>query len=66
VLLVFLSRNVALSEQCFCLSHYGLVAKFAKVGKGPNPYIDPAGFKAHVDEYERQFLEELKKQMQAK
>ena len=46
--------------------HYGLVAKFAKVGKGSNPYIDPAGFKAHVDEYERQFLEELKKQMQPK
>ena len=28
---------------------YGMNEKFAKLGKGPNPYIDPAGFTAELD-----------------
>lgn len=36
----------------FLASHgkfYGLAGKYAKLGKGgPNPFIDPAGYRAHV------------------
>jgi metallo-beta-lactamase class B len=28
---------------------YNLAEKFPKVGKGPNPFIDPAGYKAEID-----------------
>jgi hypothetical protein len=27
---------------------YGLVEKYAKLGKGPNPFIDPEGYKNEV------------------
>jgi metallo-beta-lactamase class B len=28
---------------------YNMAEKYAKLGKGPNPYIDPAGYKAELD-----------------
>jgi metallo-beta-lactamase class B len=28
---------------------YNMADKFARIGKGPNPYIDPAGYKAELD-----------------
>jgi metallo-beta-lactamase class B len=28
---------------------YGMAAKYAKVGQGPNPYIDPEGYRIEID-----------------
>jgi len=28
---------------------YNMAEKYAKLGKGPNPYVDPAGYKAELD-----------------
>ena len=41
-------------------SFYGLEAKYAKLQQGgANPFIDPAGFKAYVDDKEKAFNAEL-------
>ena len=41
-------------------SFYGLQAKYAKLQQGgANPFIDPAGFKAYVDDKEKAFNAEL-------
>jgi len=41
-------------------SFYGLQAKYAKLEQGGmNPFIDPAGFKAYVDDKEKAFNAEL-------
>ena len=41
-------------------SFYGLQAKYAKLQQGgANPFIDPAGFKAYLDDKERAFQTEL-------
>jgi metallo-beta-lactamase class B len=41
-------------------SFYGLQAKYAKLqGGGANPFIDPAGFKAYLDDKESAFTKEL-------
>ena len=41
-------------------SFYGLQAKYAQLGKGgANPFIDPAGFKAYLDDKEKAFNTEL-------
>ncbi|MCU1337555.1 MAG: bla [Bryobacterales bacterium] len=41
-------------------SFYGLQAKYAQLGKGgANPFIDPAGFKAYLDDKEKAFTTEL-------
>lgn len=44
-------------------SYFGLQEKYAriKIG-GPNPYIDPTGYKAYVAEHEQEFIEDLHKQ----
>ena len=42
--------------------HWGLLEKLAKVGQGPNPFIDPTTLPNHVDTYEKQFQDELAKQ----
>jgi metallo-beta-lactamase class B len=40
-------------------SFYGLAAKYEKLQKrgpgDPNPFVDPEGYKAHVEEYEKSF-----------
>ncbi|MES2626532.1 MAG: subclass B3 metallo-beta-lactamase [Pseudomonadota bacterium] len=53
----------------FLSSHtifYGLDAKYAKLMErkagDPNPFVDPEGYKAHVDEFEKVFEETLAKQ----
>jgi metallo-beta-lactamase class B len=46
-------------------NHWNLVEKLAKVGKGPNPFIDATTLPNHVDLYEKQFQEELAKQRAA-
>lgn len=43
---------------------YGLAEKYPKLGKGPNPFIDPAGYQAELDIQETTFhtvLEQQKK-----
>ena len=48
-------------------SFYGLAAKYAKLEKrgpgDPNPFVDPQGYQAHVDEYEKSFEAALARQL---
>lgn len=45
---------------------YGLTEKYPQLGKGgPNPFIDPAGFKSYVDRSEKSFLTTLEEQRKA-
>ena len=46
---------------------FGMKAKYAKLQSGttPNPFIDPAGYKAHLDSQERNFRYELARQQSA-
>lgn len=44
---------------------YNLAEKYAKVGKGPNPFIDPAGYKTELDIQEGAFLAVLEQQKKA-
>jgi metallo-beta-lactamase class B len=47
-------------------SFYNLNEKYPKLGKdGENPFIDPAGFQAHIDEKEKSFKDELARQQAA-
>ena len=42
---------------------YGLAEKYAKLGKGgPNPFIDPTGYKAYIDAQEKTFYAKLNEQ----
>jgi metallo-beta-lactamase class B len=44
-------------------SFYGLTEKYPKLGKdGENPFIDPKGFQAHINEKEKSFKDELARQ----
>jgi metallo-beta-lactamase class B len=47
--------------------HFNLQAKYAKLVEagpnGPNPYIDPEGYKAHLDNYEKVFYAKLDEEM---
>jgi metallo-beta-lactamase class B len=56
----------AMHVDVFLASHgsfYNLNEKYPKLGKdGENPFIDPAGFQAHIDEKEKSFKEELARQ----
>lgn len=46
--------------------YYGMEAKYAKLGKSDaNPFIDPQGYRAYVDERENSFRAELAKQTAA-
>lgn len=53
----------------FLASHgrfYGMQEKYAKLQKGgPNPFIDPAGYKAHLDLQEKNFQAKLEEQQKA-
>jgi len=48
-------------------SFYGLAAKYAKLETrregDPNPFVDPKGYQAHVDEYEKSFEAALTRQL---
>ncbi len=46
-------------------SMYNLAEKYPKLGKGPNPFIDPEGYKHELDIQEHAFLEVLEKQKKA-
>src|SRR6202165_1315918 len=41
---------------------YDLASKYPKLGKGPNPFIDPEGYKAHLDLQEKNFYAKLEAQ----
>jgi metallo-beta-lactamase class B len=46
-------------------NYYGMTAKYAKLEKGgANPFIDPAGYKAYLDEREKAFYANLSEQKQ--
>ena len=59
----------ALHVDVFLASHgifYNLAEKYPKLAEGkPNPFIDPAGFRAHIDEKEKSFQDELARQKAA-
>jgi len=59
----------AMHVDVFLASHgsfYGLDEKYPRMAKyAMNPFIDPAGFEAHVDRKEKEFLTELEKQKSA-
>jgi metallo-beta-lactamase class B len=46
-------------------SMYNLAEKYPKLGKGPNPFIDPEGYKHELDIQEHAFVEVLAKQNKA-
>jgi len=50
---VFLASHIAF---------YDLESKYPKLGKGPNPFIDHAGYLAYIDLKEKQFYEEFERQ----
>jgi metallo-beta-lactamase class B len=58
----------ALSCDIFLGAHgnyYGMEAKVARMGKSDsNPFVDPAGYRAYIEERERTFLRTLKEQQQ--
>jgi metallo-beta-lactamase class B len=44
---------------------YGLAEKYPKIGQGPNPFIDPAGYITELDIVEDLFLRVLAEQQKA-
>ena len=44
---------------------YNMAEKYSRIGKGPNPYIDPAGYKAELDLVEGVFRRALDEQRKA-
>jgi metallo-beta-lactamase class B len=44
---------------------YNMADKYAKIGKGPNPFIDPQGCQAELDLQVQVFRTELEKQQKA-
>jgi len=46
-------------------SMYNLAEKYPRLGKGPNPFIDPEGYKHELDIQEHAFLEKLAEQKKA-
>jgi metallo-beta-lactamase class B len=41
---------------------YGMAEKYAKLGKSPNPFIDPQGYKTEVNLMEQVFNTEIARQ----
>jgi metallo-beta-lactamase class B len=44
---------------------YDMAGKFARIGKGPNPFVDPGGYVAELDAVEGLFLQVLAAQQKA-
>lgn len=44
---------------------YNMMEKYARIGKGPNPFIDPEGYKKEIDINEQAFLLRRSEQMKA-
>jgi metallo-beta-lactamase class B len=47
-------------------NYYGMAAKYEKLKSGGNPFIDPAGYTAYIENREKAFESEWKKQQAAK
>ena len=45
--------------------HYNMIEKYNALGKGPNPFIDPQGYKNAIDNYEKVFKYKLEQQRKA-
>ena len=43
-------------------NYYGMEAKYARIGKGANPFIDPEGYRKYVEEREFAFRADLARQ----
>ena len=41
---------------------FNMIEKYARLGETPNPYVDPAGYKAEIDAVEQLFLDVLAEQ----
>jgi metallo-beta-lactamase class B len=48
--------------------YYGMLAKYERMKRGeqPNPFIDPAGYIAHIDRAEKIYLDQLARERAAK
>ncbi|MFL6521021.1 MAG: subclass B3 metallo-beta-lactamase [Chthoniobacterales bacterium] len=46
-------------------SYFGLQEKLAHLGETPNPFIDPDGYRRHIDKFERAFHEQLDREKRA-
>jgi metallo-beta-lactamase class B len=47
-------------------AYFGMLAKYERLKNGgANPFVDPAGYKAYVEEREATFLKEWEKQKQS-
>jgi metallo-beta-lactamase class B len=44
---------------------YNMAEKYEKLGKGPNPFIDPEGYKRELDIQEQAFTARLEEQKKA-
>ena len=60
------ARSFALLKQLPCDiflgahgSYFGLQKKLPHIGETPNPFIDPDGYRRHIEEFERAFHEQL-------
>jgi metallo-beta-lactamase class B len=44
--------------------YYGMLGKYERMKRGeqPNPFIDPAGYMAHIDQAEKVYLDQLKQE----
>ena len=45
--------------------HYNMVEKYAAIGQGPNPFVDPEGYLHAIDNYEQLFNYKLEEQTRA-
>ena len=46
-------------------SYFGLQKKLPHLGESPNPFIDPDGYRRHIEEFERAFHEQLDREKRA-
>jgi metallo-beta-lactamase class B len=46
-------------------SYFGMQEKFARLGQGPNPFLDPGGYRQFVNEKQKAFDDELTRQKAA-
>jgi metallo-beta-lactamase class B len=63
------ARLESLRCDIFLVSHgsfFHLRDKMARIGKGPNPFVDPAGYRQFVASWHRQFEEEVRGQQAAR
>ncbi len=63
------ARLKALKADLFLGAHgayYGLEEKYPRLGRGPNPFLDPDGYRSYVESKEQEFLGKFAAQRKAK